>query len=85
MIVEQIDIEGIAILKTEDQPPIAANCNAPKALEIALQRVQPPAWVSSIFCCIERRQKSSKLVNLVGGQATPFIIMKEPRKRFVTN
>ena len=40
MIIGQIDIERIAIGKTENDPPIARYRNAPHALEIAFQRVK---------------------------------------------
>lgn len=40
MIIEEIDIECIAFLETENDPPIAADRDAPKAFEIAAQSMQ---------------------------------------------
>jgi hypothetical protein len=44
MVVEQIDIERIAILEPEDNAPVGGNVNRPKALQLALERVEPEAW-----------------------------------------
>jgi hypothetical protein len=42
MIVDQIEIERVAVLEAKNQPPIASDGNAPEAFKIALERVQPP-------------------------------------------
>jgi hypothetical protein len=36
MIVDQINIERVALFKAKDEPPIAADCDTPKAFKIAL-------------------------------------------------
>jgi hypothetical protein len=40
MIVDEIDIECVAFLEAKNDPPIAADRDAPKALEIAAQPMQ---------------------------------------------
>ena len=44
MVVEQIDIEGIASLEAEDDAPVGGYVDRPKALQLALERVEPEAW-----------------------------------------
>ena len=46
MVVDQIDIAGRIrpFVITENQPPVAGDGQAPKAFQIAFQRMQLPAW-----------------------------------------
>ena len=41
MIVNQIDIEHIAIREAEDNPPISGNADAPEPFQITFEHVQP--------------------------------------------
>ena len=43
MVVDQVDVVGIAIFEAEDHPPVAGNRDAPVPLQSALQRVKPVA------------------------------------------
>jgi hypothetical protein len=49
MIIDQIDIESVSAREAENQTPIPGYGNAPKALEIAFQRMQSPATVGFHF------------------------------------
>jgi hypothetical protein len=40
MVVGEIDIKSIAFLEAKNDPPIAANRNAPKAFEVAARPMQ---------------------------------------------
>jgi hypothetical protein len=44
MVVEQIDIERIAITEAEDDAPVGGYVDRPKALQLAFERVEPEAW-----------------------------------------
>lgn len=44
MIIHEIELERIAALETENNPPVSAHRDAPKIPEVTLQRVQAPAW-----------------------------------------
>jgi hypothetical protein len=44
MVVEQIDIEGIAIFEAENDAPVGGYLNRPEAFQLALERVEPEAW-----------------------------------------
>src|SRR3546814_2225426 len=41
MIIDNLDIFGIAAAKTKDQPPRAVDCHRPLSLSVAGQRMQP--------------------------------------------
>jgi hypothetical protein len=82
VIVDQINIEGIPVFETENQTAISRNGNAPKALEIAFQRMQPPTRICLHFfdfrSDIERCQESPKLRDLIGRQTAFFVSLKKP-------
>lgn len=40
MIIDEIDIEGVAVLEAEDQTPVAAHAHRPEATQLPCQRVQ---------------------------------------------
>jgi len=41
VVIDQINIRGVALLKAEDDPPIGTNGDTPVSGEVAPQRVQP--------------------------------------------
>src|SRR5271155_1153250 len=41
MIIDEVNIKGFAVLEPKDYAPVRAHGERPKALEVALQRVQP--------------------------------------------
>ena len=54
MVIDQVDVAGIAIFEAEDHPPVAGNRDAPVPFQCALQRVKPVAgqveirWLAGI-------------------------------------
>lgn len=48
MIIYQIHIDGIAVLKAEDDPPIGANRGSPITLKIAFQLTQPKRSITGM-------------------------------------
>ena len=47
MVVDQIEIGGIAALEAHDEPPIAGDAQAPESGQVALQGMDPPSGESS--------------------------------------
>ena len=43
VVIDQINIHGIALLEAENDPPVGANGDAPITGELAFKRVQPKA------------------------------------------
>jgi hypothetical protein len=43
MIIEEIDVERVAFLETENDPPVTTDRDAPETLQIAAQAVQAQA------------------------------------------
>ena len=59
MIVDQIDVEGISILKAKDDPPVAGHSHAPKSLKVASERMEAKAvntHILGLLGDIEARQ-----------------------------
>jgi hypothetical protein len=87
MIVNEIDIEGVAGFEAENQTPIPAYGDALKSVENTRQRVQPRAGIGphllNLGRSIQGGQNSPKPWNLIRWQPAPFIRMKEPGQGFV--
>jgi hypothetical protein len=52
MVIDKINVESFAVLKSENDPPICAHRDRPKAFEIARQWMQPECGrlSASIVC-----------------------------------
>ena len=87
MVVYEVEFEGVAILKTERQPPITADYEARDARKRALQAVQPPAWVDAyvfqLLCRIYGRKHVPQPVDKMRGQSACCIFLKKPSQAFV--
>src|SRR6187200_3797055 len=53
MIVDQVDVGGVAVHEAEDQAPVSRDTDAPEAPQITGERMQPPARKRLHF--LERR------------------------------
>ena len=49
MIVNVVNIVGVALLETEDDAPVRPDSNAPEVFKIALQAMQPEAGQVHVF------------------------------------
>jgi len=49
VVVNQINVVGIAFLKTEYDAPVRPDSNAPKVFQIALQAMESKAWQVEVF------------------------------------
>ena len=80
MVIEQINIGDVALVEAKNDPPVAANGNAPIAHEIASQRVQPPARqieVVRLRCLVETRQHARDLVGALRVYLAAIVIFIE--------
>lgn len=87
MVVDQIEVEGTTILKSEGEPPIPADRQAPAALELAFLLMQPVAWKPTQIVervgCVNLGQQTPQPLGLVGANATGVIVLEQPSKAFV--
>ena len=81
MVVHQVDIVGVAIVKAEDDPPVAGNRDAPELPPIALEWVKPISgqvevrWSAGI---VEVRQRHSEALRLVGTNPASVASLVQP-------
>jgi len=87
MVIEQIDIGGVALLEAKNDPPVGANGDAPIAGEVASQRVQPPARqikVARLRRLVETRQHARDLVGVLNIHLAAVVIFIEASKASMT-
>jgi hypothetical protein len=66
MVVEKVNIAGVAALETENHPPVPANDHGPEALPVTGRRMQPEAWrIHVIGEKTRRRHAADVLLPLV--------------------
>jgi len=61
VVIEEIDIEGVAILEAENDSPVPAYSHGPKALQVTFEPVQAKTRnVERLgrFGCVERRENT---------------------------
>jgi hypothetical protein len=74
MVVEQIDIEGIASLEAEDDAPVTGDLDGPEAFQLAPERVEPEAGGIDIGHgrrSIQTAQDTPDLAHMVRPDAAP--------------
>lgn len=79
MIIEKIDIPGIAVLEPEDDAPVGANRHCPKALQIAFQRVELQSGTVQVFDgsgAVEQRQDRADAFSISAGSFRPSSFSK---------
>jgi hypothetical protein len=88
VVVGQIDIKGVALPEAENDPPVPRDRDALQALEVALQRVEPPAgkqaYVARFLGRIERGEHVRDLLGLAGGNATAVVVFEQALEPFVS-
>ena len=86
MIVDEIDIERLAITKAKDDAPIRPHRDGPKSFKRALERMKPQARaIHPLYrrCGIERGKDIPSALDHVRRQFAAIIILEEPLKSFV--
>src|ERR1700730_5549929 len=87
MIVDQIHVEGPAARKTKDNPPLGANRDGQKVLQIALQAMEPETGMAHSpdgLRSIKGGEYIPDALHFVGRQAAPVIIRIKASEPFVS-
>jgi hypothetical protein len=63
MIVDQVHVERIALLEAKDNPPVAGDRDAPKTLQIALQRMKSIAGKRHLLSSISDVQPGEDILD----------------------
>ena len=80
MIVDEVDIPGFAIAEAENNPPICAHGQSPKALQVTLQLMQPKGRaieIGDLFGSIEQSEDLFDLTDMVGIQRLRAVFFKK--------
>jgi len=88
MIIDEIDIEGVAFLETEYDPPIAADGDAPEAFQIAAQAMQAEALdvhVVNRDGGIQAAEQADDLLDQIGPQLAAVVMLEEASEPTMPN
>ena len=87
MVINEVYIPGVALIEAEDDAPIAADRNAPKAFEPAFQQMQVPAWKQPHFTrrfrCVQGGQHVQKLFFLARRHSARVPLLEQTLEPFV--
>ena len=77
VVVQIIDIDYVGAVKTENDPPIRANCHGPKTLHLAFERMQSETrniHIRDGLRGVEPRKDIAQLNNMFGDDAARVVI-----------
>ena len=80
MVIDEIDIGGIPVMETKDNPPVPTDGYAPESFEITGQRVKTKSrngHVVGRFSCIQTGQDTFEVVDISGWQPPSIAVFKE--------
>jgi hypothetical protein len=81
VVVDEIDIECVAILETEHDTPIAGYRERPIACQIAAQTVTAQSWqpvdLIGIHCVVQQKQGTPNACNLILLQSAGVVPFEE--------
>jgi hypothetical protein len=81
VIVNQLDIIGLSVVKTENDSPVGSDSDGPNTLPVTLKRVQVKTGQSHVLNrggFVELDQDGSNLIEQVGPNPTRVASFKEP-------
>lgn len=81
MIVDQIDIGGVALLESENDPPIRPHRNRPETFQVAFERMQAEArkiHVIGRFCPVQDEKDVFDFLRQIGADALALAILEQP-------
>lgn len=88
MVVEKIDVKGVAFFEPKYDPPVAADCDAPETFQVAAEPVQSEALRIHVFYRarhIEAGQDTVDFVGEIGRQLAPVIALEQPFEASMPN
>jgi len=77
VVIDQINIGGVALLKAEDDPPVGAHGDAPVPREVAFERMEPEARQVELFRSgrfVETGQHTGDFVHVLRVHLAPVIV-----------
>jgi hypothetical protein len=67
MVIQQIDVERIPVLETEDDAPVGSHRHRPEAFQVARQWMQPKAMDIHVFDLLSDIQEAENVLDLLAG------------------
>jgi hypothetical protein len=81
MVVDQINVASVAFLKAEDHTPVRPDSHAPKAFQVALERVEPETGEIHVFGLsgtVKDGEDIFDLLDVIGTDAFCFAVLEKP-------
>ena len=81
MIVHKIDVEGVAVLETEDDPPVGTDRDGPMSIQVTLEGMQVKrvnVQVLRPFGRVECGEDEADSGGIAGGNLSGVILLIEP-------
>jgi hypothetical protein len=88
MIVDKIDIEGVALVETKNNPPVTADRDAPETFKIATQPVQAEARDVHIVDGpggVQTAQQEDDLLHQIGSQFAAIVVLEQSLETAMSN
>jgi|GEM_PF-4930604 len=88
MVINVFHVDDVGADKPKHDSPVGANGNGPKALQTALQRMQPEArqvHVRGGSRRIEASENVAQLFRMIRGHAAGVVILEEPLESLVAD
>jgi hypothetical protein len=88
VIIEEVHVEGIALVETEYDPPIAANGDTPKAFQVAAQPMKSKALdihVVNRNGSVQAREQTRYLVGQIRPQLASIIVLEQSSEPAMPN
>ena len=81
MVVDQINVASVAFLKAEDYAPVRPDSHAPKAFQVAPERMDPETGEIHIFGLsgtVKDGEDIFDLLGVIGTDAFGFAVLEKP-------
>jgi hypothetical protein len=81
MVVHQINVKGVAVLKSEDHTVVGSNGHGMEAFQVALKGVQAKAGQIHIFDGtrpVEHSENVFDLLNIISAKSLPITFLEKP-------
>ena len=78
MVIQIIDIDGVAALKTEDYSPVCPYSDSPKTSQLLGKRVQPESrdvHIRNRTCCIQTGKDIAQFLHVLRQYAARIIVL----------
>jgi hypothetical protein len=79
MIVNQVNVKSPTVFESKNDPPIRADCDCPRALEVPAQRMEPERrHIHNLdrFRRLQRRQNLPDLAHMLGIDAPGVVVVE---------